>query len=164
EDPSLRHPGQRPFQAGAAGAVIGTYEPDIPFSMPLTALTVTQDHFAKILAYVKRTRSTKFDAGAPPIISSFSSLGPNIITPAILKPPGIDILAAWTRLLPVSKNIKDNRFMSYNILSGTSMACPHATGVAAYVKSFHPDWSPAMIMSALITTGSLSDQLSSSSH
>ncbi|KAI5346486.1 hypothetical protein L3X38_014365 [Prunus dulcis] len=35
------------------------------------------------------------------------------------------------------------------------MACPHATGVAAYVKSFHPNWTPAAIQSALITTGRL---------
>jgi subtilisin family serine protease len=79
-----------------------------------------------------------------------------LFTPEILQPdltaPGIDILAAWT---PVSGNLKDNRFTAYSIDSGTSMACPHATGVAAYVKSFHPDWSPAMIMSALITTGKL---------
>ncbi|XP_028550353.1 cucumisin-like isoform X2 [Dendrobium catenatum] len=32
------------------------------------------------------------------------------------------------------------------------MACPHTTGVAAYVKSFNPSWSPAAIKSALITT------------
>jgi subtilisin family serine protease len=79
-----------------------------------------------------------------------------LFTPEILQPdltaPGIDILAAWT---PVSGNLKDNRFRAYSIDSGTSMAFPHATGVAAYVKSFHPDWSPAMIMSALITTGKL---------
>nr|CAB3452219.1 unnamed protein product [Digitaria exilis] len=32
------------------------------------------------------------------------------------------------------------------------MECPHASGATAYVKSFHRDWSPAMIMSVLITT------------
>ncbi|XP_042428681.1 subtilisin-like protease SBT4.3 [Zingiber officinale] len=96
-----------------------------------------------------------FDSEAP-LVASFSSRGPNTITPDILKPdisaPGIDILAAWSRVAPVSGIINDTRVVKYNIISGTSMACPHVTGVAAYVKSFHPNWSPAAIMSALMTT------------
>lgn len=67
--------------------------------------------------------------------------------------PGVDILAAWSLASPVSRVKRDNRRVPYNIISGTSMACPHATGVAAYIKSFHPSWSPAAIKSAIMTTG-----------
>ena len=70
--------------------------------------------------------------------------------------PGVDILAAWSPLSPVSEVKGDNRMVPYNIISGTSMACPHATGAAAYVKSYHPTWSPAAIKSALMTTGNSS--------
>ncbi|OEL24438.1 Subtilisin-like protease SBT4.6 [Dichanthelium oligosanthes] len=158
--------GTGPLLAGAAGVVVVTGEPDIAFAFPLPALAITQDQFTEILAYVNRTckpvgtvhrTEATFDSKAP-AVASFSSRGPNLISTGILKPdlsaPGIDILAAWT---PVSSNLKGNRFATYNIISGTSMACPHATGVAAYVKSFHPDWSPAMIMSGLMTTATPMD-------
>lgn len=69
--------------------------------------------------------------------------------------PGVDILAAWSPLFPVSGVQGDDRLVPYNIISGTSMACPHATGAAAYVKSHHPTWSPSAIKSALMTTGEL---------
>ncbi|XP_044957348.1 subtilisin-like protease SBT4.3 [Hordeum vulgare subsp. vulgare] len=156
---ALSSNGSGPVTVGAAGAVIVTDQPDVAFSMPLPAVMVSQAQFTRIMAYVNRTRNpvgtilageSDFDSQAP-IVASFSSPGPNMITPGILKPdlsaPGIDILAAWSPLSPVS-----GRSVAYSIDSGTSMACPHATGAAAYVKSFHPDWSPAMIMSALITT------------
>ncbi|KAJ4963944.1 hypothetical protein NE237_023883 [Protea cynaroides] len=42
--------------------------------------------------------------------------------------------------------------VKYSIVSGTSMSCPHATGGAACVNSFHPDWSASNIKSALMTT------------
>ncbi|KAA3481901.1 cucumisin-like [Gossypium australe] len=66
--------------------------------------------------------------------------------------PGVDILAAWSEAVPLTDTEDDIRIVPYNIISGTSMSCPHATGAAAYVESFHPTWSPAAIKSALMTT------------
>lgn len=67
--------------------------------------------------------------------------------------PGVEILAAWSPEASMSIYPNDTRSVMYNIISGTSMACPHVTGAAAFLKSFHPEWSPAAIMSALMTTG-----------
>lgn len=64
----------------------------------------------------------------------------------------MDILAAWSLATTVTGEVGDTRVVPYNIISGTSMSCPHASGAAAYVKSFHPTWSPAAIKSALMTT------------
>ncbi|PWA43458.1 hypothetical protein CTI12_AA535370 [Artemisia annua] len=84
-----------------------------------------------------------------PMVSEFSSRGPPHGLPVIFKPdpmaPGQQILASWPYLV--------NR----NIDSGTSMACPHTSGLAAILKAAHPDWSPAAIRSAMMTTSSITD-------
>ncbi|CAN7078396.1 unnamed protein product [Brassica oleracea var. botrytis] len=91
-----------------------------------------------------------------PVVAAFSSRGPNSITPNILKPdliaPGVNILAAWTGAAGPTGLPSDPRRVEFNIISGTSMSCPHVSGLAALLKSVHPEWSPAAIRSALMTT------------
>jgi subtilisin family serine protease/photosystem II stability/assembly factor-like uncharacterized protein len=41
---------------------------------------------------------------------------------------------------------------AYNTISGTSMACPLAAGLAGLVKSIHPDWKPEQIIQQLRVT------------
>ncbi|XP_059458023.1 subtilisin-like protease SBT4.14 [Corylus avellana] len=91
-----------------------------------------------------------------PFVATFSSRGPSSGSQRVLKPdiaaPGVNILAAYTPLKSLTGLKGDTQFSKFTLMSGTSMACPHVAGAAAYVKSFHPKWSPAAIKSALITT------------
>lgn len=75
------------------------------------------------------------------------------ITQPDIAAPGINILASYTLRRSLTGQEGDTQFSRFTLMSGTSMACPHVSGVAAYVKSFHPNWSPAAIRSAIITTG-----------
>ncbi|KAF2317323.1 hypothetical protein GH714_020172 [Hevea brasiliensis] len=91
-----------------------------------------------------------------PMVADFSSRGPNPVTPQILKPdiiaPGVNILAAWSEAIGPSSLKLDNRIVKFNVISGTSMACPHVSGIAALMKAAHPNWSPSAIKSAIMTT------------
>ncbi|KAF2318939.1 hypothetical protein GH714_011908 [Hevea brasiliensis] len=134
------------FLAAAAGIVT-----------QYTALKMLLSLFHCLLLVLDMTRnpsatiykSNQAKNSLAPYVVAFSSRGPNPITRDILKPdisaPGVDILASWSLLRSVTEIPEDNRRVPYNIISGTSMACPLATGAAAYVKSYHPTWSPAAL-------------------
>ncbi|PIA43138.1 hypothetical protein AQUCO_02000517v1 [Aquilegia coerulea] len=100
-----------------------------------------------------------------PVVAAFSSRGPNLITPQILKPdmigPGVNILAAWSEAVAPTGLVNDTRRSQFNIMSGTSMSCPHISGLAALLKAAHPDWSPSAIKSALMTTAYVLDNTKS---
>lgn len=89
-------------------------------------------------------------------VGNFSGRGPATGAPDILKPdvsaPGINILAAMS---PTQANGPKNVFYGY--LTGTSMSTPHVAGVAALLKEAHPDWNPATLRSALMTSAYLDD-------
>ncbi|KAJ4952000.1 hypothetical protein NE237_028832 [Protea cynaroides] len=93
---------------------------------------------------------------AAPKVAAFSSRGPNHLTREILKPdviaPGVNILAGWTGFTGPTDLDIDPRRVDFNIISGTSMACPHVSGLAALLRKAHPSWSPAALKSALMTT------------
>ncbi|KAB5512188.1 hypothetical protein DKX38_029216 [Salix brachista] len=101
---------------------------------------------------------TVFGVPYAPQLAYFYSRGPSLASPGILKPdiigPGVDILAAWLYAVDKNRNTKSGTF---NMISGTSMATPHLTGIAALLKSSHPDWSPAAIKSAMMTTANLTN-------
>ncbi|KAJ4842344.1 hypothetical protein Tsubulata_013756, partial [Turnera subulata] len=152
------------MRAGAVGAIFPSSRPDTPRVFPFPVVTFDTKDFEAVKLYAASTKSAKGkileteaikDSGAP-LIASFSSRGPNGFADDILKPditaPGIDILAAYSPVSPPSGDSVDKRASKYNIISGTSMACPHVAGVAAYVKASHPDWSPSAIKSAIMTT------------
>jgi subtilisin family serine protease len=84
-------------------------------------------------------------------MQAFSGRGPSQWEPGVLKPdvtaPGVDILAGQTP--DVANNVRGEYFQ---YLSGTSMAVPHVAGILALLKEAHPDWSPAALKSALVTT------------
>ncbi|KAL6010746.1 hypothetical protein ACLOJK_001188 [Asimina triloba] len=97
-----------------------------------------------------------------PKVVFFSSRGPYNVTPGILKPdilaPGFNILAGWPSNRPVQSIVGDRPLVNdFDLASGTSMSSPHAIGVAALLRAAHPEWSPAAVRSALMTTASFTD-------
>ncbi|CAK9185263.1 unnamed protein product, partial [Ilex paraguariensis] len=91
-----------------------------------------------------------------PRVAAFSSRGPNYLTAEILKPdviaPGVNILAGWTGYTGPTDLDIDTRRVNFNIISGTSISCPHVSGLAALLRKAYPKWTPAAIKSALMTT------------
>jgi hypothetical protein len=84
-------------------------------------------------------------------MASFSSRGPtgDWIKPDVTA-PGIQVLAGMTPQPTGSVNGPAGNL--YQAIAGTSMSSPHAAGVSALVKAAHPDWTPAEIKSALMTS------------
>ncbi|WCJ17723.1 Subtilisin-like protease [Euphorbia peplus] len=159
--------------AGAVGAIFSGYDGELKgpfdFYQPLVLVNTKDGDLIKdyILNTPKATVSVEFGKTIlgtipAPKVANFSSRGPDIRSPWILKPdilaPGYHILAAWAPNrgnVPIRED--DYLLTDYNIISGTSMSCPHVAGIAALLKATNRDWSPSSIRSAMMTTAYVRD-------
>ncbi|XP_022932385.1 subtilisin-like protease SBT5.3 isoform X3 [Cucurbita moschata] len=155
-------------QAGGVGMILANdkeYGDDLsasPHFLPAAHISYTDGE--SVYQYIQSTKTsiaymtqvTELGIKPAPIMASFSSRGPNTVEPSILKPditaPGVDIIAAFSEAASITDLPYDERHTQFITLSGTSMSCPHISGIVGLLKTLYPNWSPAAIRSAIMTT------------
>jgi subtilisin family serine protease len=95
------------------------------------------------------------ELGGGNTMAAFSSRGPLLpsdrSTGDLLKPdvtaPGVQILAGNSPTAFVGSPGE-----LFQAIAGTSMSSPHVAGIGALLSDLHPDWTPAEMQSAIMTT------------
>ncbi|KAK1392452.1 subtilisin-like protease SBT1.9 [Heracleum sosnowskyi] len=150
-----------------AGIIISNDQSLFEFNdFPYPGVVIRPKQGVDVIKYAQTTskptasitfQQTSVGTKGAPVVAAYTSRGPSSSYPGILKPdimaPGTLVLAAWNPNVP-SSLIGPNIQLSsdFTAISGTSMSCPHASGLAALLKGAHPEWSPAAIRSAMMTT------------
>ncbi|KAJ7960219.1 Subtilisin-like protease [Quillaja saponaria] len=161
--------GAQALLAGAVGMVLANSELNAneiiadPHVLPASQINFTNG--VAVFSYINSTKypkayitrpTTQLGTKPAPFMAAFSSKGPNTIVPEILKPditaPGVSVIASYTEAEGPTNQEFDKRRVEFNSLSGTSMSCPHVSGIAGLLKTLYPTWSPAAIKSAIMTT------------
>ncbi|CAD6264145.1 unnamed protein product [Miscanthus lutarioriparius] len=132
-------------------------------NVSIAVARVSQDDGEKIMSYINSTTNptaslhfigVTMDPSYQPAIAIYSSRGPcNMSNLGVIKPditgPGTNIIAA----IPGAGGGNGSApTRTFGLMSGTSMAAPHLSGIAAVLKRARPLWSPSAIKSAMMTT------------
>ena len=151
-------------QAGGAGMVLyNTNDVDNLFTDNFQVPTVMLDNTPglAVKSYIAGSRrptarivaDQRSTWPSAPSMAIFSSRGPDASAQDIIKPdvtaPGVQILAGASPTPDPGGEAPGQLFMS---IAGTSMSSPHVAGLFALIEQAHPDWSSAMVKSALMTT------------
>jgi len=154
-------------EAGAIAALVYTTENTSPFSMggsddsitiPGSMISFEDGKALEADAETNTINVTFSDSTASVdtteignVMANFSSRGPNQSSYDVIKP---DITAPGVKILAATSNtpMLGTKGESFAYLQGTSMSSPHIAGLAALFKDSNPEWSPAQIKSALMTT------------
>jgi hypothetical protein len=113
---------------------------------------VIKDYIAATAEPVAQINGGQWTEIPAPWMAAFSSRGPNPVAADIIKP---DITAPGVNILAAASPFPDPGFLPgelFQSIGGTSMSSPHVAGAFALLDQVHPDWSPAMAKSALMTT------------
>ncbi|CAG1771047.1 hypothetical protein BAC2_01442, partial [uncultured bacterium] len=151
--------GQNVAARGAVGMIMVEVGPDGPgffttdSEQPIPAVYLTTGDGNLLKAWLAvgtghqvALSKTVMDVNASygDIMASFSSRGENTSVADLIAPsvaaPGVATFAAYKTP------------EGFAVIQGTSMASPHVAGAAALIVAAHPNWSPAEIQSALMTT------------
>ncbi|XP_022758875.1 subtilisin-like protease SBT5.3 isoform X1 [Durio zibethinus] len=168
--------GQQAALAGAVGMVLAndilTGNEILADAHVLPASHINYTDGLAVFTYINLTMNptayispatTQIGTKPAPFMAAFSSKGPNTITPDIIKPditaPGVSVIAAYTEAEGPTNEDFDKRRVQFNSVSGTSMSCPHVSGIVGLLKTLYPKWSPAAIKSAIMTTATTFDNL-----
>ena len=150
------------YMAGGAGLIL--YNEDDSQSQNadnhwVPTVHINNTHGLAIKAYiaaspnpVAQINGGEFTEVDAPWMASFSSRGPNSVAGDIIKP---DITAPGVNILAGASPFPDPEYLPgelFQCIGGTSMSSPHVAGAFALIKQAHPDWSPAMAKSAIMTT------------